>query len=100
MSVHIMQLLSQLNIWMSGCVMEKKNCSYSANTYSSFLQPLHLAHIYVALAPYLTGLSEGTSVKTSSGLGSGMGMMYSLYEVKTSCVPASCLRSPGLRFSI
>lgn len=33
---------------------------------------------------YLSGLSEGTSVKASSGLGSGMGMMYSLKEVTTS----------------
>lgn len=39
--------------------------------------------------PYLAGLSDGTSVKTSSGLGSGMGMMYSLYEVMASCVSAS-----------
>lgn len=33
---------------------------------------------------YLSGLSEGTSAKASSGLGSGIGMMYSLKEVTTS----------------
>lgn len=33
---------------------------------------------------YLSGLSEGKSLKASSGLGSGMGMMYSLKEVTTS----------------
>lgn len=46
---------------------------------------------------YLAGLSDGmsVSVKTSSGLGSGMGMMYSLYEGMSSSLPSSCLRSLG-----
>lgn len=69
-----------------------------ANTFSSPLQPMFLTHICGVFAAvlYLSGLSDGMLPKASSGLGSGMGMMYSLYGVTTSCPSASCLRSPGL----
>lgn len=55
----------------------------------------HICRVFAAIR-YLSGLSDGMLPKASSGLGSGMGMMYSLYEVTTSCPSASCLRSPGL----
>lgn len=57
----------------------------------------HTSAASFSAALYLAGLSDSTSLKTSSGLGSGMGMMYSLYEVVPSCMSASCPNSPGLR---
>lgn len=63
--------------------------SICLNVINSLVQHLKAQSMYGVLllifrSLYLSGLSEGTSVKASSGLGSGMGMMYSLKEVTTS----------------
>lgn len=82
------QWLSQLLIWMSGCVVRGKK--------SHLCLTFHPLGVFSAVT-YLVGLSDGMSVKTSSGLGSGMGMMYSLYEVMTSCVSSWGRKFPELR---
>lgn len=96
MSASIIQLLSQLNIWMSGCVLGE-NTALVKQIHPHLSHSPSVWHMSAASAAlYLAGLSDGIPVNTSSGLGSGMGMMYSLYEVMPSCESASCLNSPGL----